>query len=81
MGLKFEDMVIPVDLPIRDNLVESYLMPIARAALSATNFWKNNESIGDVKARGIDAEHNIDQMLPSLTMGAQTNKVRTGRGY
>lgn len=74
--IAFDDLVTPVDLPIRDDQVESVLLPIARNELTISELWKNKDKIGRVKERAEKAERFFANLSTKHT-APNYNKVGT----
>lgn len=79
--VKFSDLLAPADdLPIRAEYVESYLLPICRAILTDSEFWKSNDSKASVRAVAATAEDKFSILIPS-TLATPDNRVGTHYGF
>lgn len=67
-------------IPLRDEHVESYLLPIARASLTESSLWDDKEKIQRVKDSGKDAEARYAILIPQYP-ATPTHRIRTRRGY
>lgn len=79
--VKFADMLSPgIDLPIRDEHVEAYLLPVARGVLCDSPQWANKDLIGKVSAAAETALARYEADIPR-TVATPCNRVRTRPGY
>lgn len=77
----FSDLLAPgADIPIRAELVEVYLLPIARSILANSALWKNPATKASARADGTNAEITYEALTPK-TLATPNNKVRTKRGW
>ena len=75
------DLIAPGnDLAIREEQIESYLFPIARAAMTTCRLWRNKETKTKAEADGEAAESKY-RLLVSPTISTAPNMVRTKPGF
>jgi hypothetical protein len=81
LRVKVVDLISPgVDLPIREDHIEAYLLPIARANLTTCRLWRNKDNKTDVANKGEAAENKYRLLVPQ-TISSAPNLVRTKPGY
>jgi hypothetical protein len=81
LRVAFADLVAPgPELPIRAEHVESYLIPIARAALTHLKIWKDKDDIAPTRAEAKEAKDNYAILVPK-TISTPSRRVRTKRGF
>ena len=68
------------ELPIREEHVESYLLPICRGILATSDRWKNKDSAGTVSKQGEDALASYEIYAPK-TLATPQNTARTKTGF
>ena len=79
--IAFADMLSPgADIPLRSELVEVYLLPIARDILASSSLWKNKETKAKAASDALKAEHDY-AMLTSTTLATPHSFVRTQPGF
>ncbi len=79
--IKFEDILTNhVKVPIRDEHVEAYLLPVARAILTESSVWEDKETISRVNSKGSDAEERYLMMVPQYP-STPDHRVGTRRGF
>lgn len=79
--VSLSDIVAPgADIPLRDELVESYLLPIARSLMTTCRLWKDKESKSRVVSAADDAEAKYSILVPT-TLATPNNRVATRRGW
>lgn len=79
--VKFSDLLTSGDdLPIRAEHVESYLLPIARAILTDSDFWISADSKASVRNSAETAESKYSALTPQ-TLSTPSNRVGTPAGY
>lgn len=77
----FADLLAPgADIPLRDELVEVYLLPISRALMTTCRLWRNKAVIGQINTAAEDAERKYEALVPR-TLATPNNKVRTKPGW
>lgn len=77
----FSDLLVPgIDVPIRDEHVESYLLPIARGLLSTSGLWRDKETKATAAKAGEVAESRYAMLVPR-TFSTPRNIVRTKYGF
>lgn len=60
--ITYNDLITPVNLPIRDDQVESVLLPIARAELTCSKLWEDPSHISMAKEKAERAEMLYEQL-------------------
>lgn len=58
----YNDLVTPVNLPIRDDHVESVLLPLARAEMTCSKLWEDPKYIPMAKEKAEKAERVYEQL-------------------
>lgn len=75
------DILSPgADIPLRDELVESYLLPISRSLLTSCRLWRDKESKSKANSDREVAEKKYAILTPA-TLATPRNFVRTKPGY
>jgi len=67
-------------LPLRDEHVETYLLPVCRKILATSDRWKNADSRSAVKDAGEDAARRYELLVPR-TLSTPRNIARTKPGF
>lgn len=81
LRVKVVDLIAPgAELPIRGEMIESYLLPIARANLTTCRLWRNKDNKAKAVSDGESAESKYRTLAPSNIASAR-NKVGTPQGY
>lgn len=79
--IDFTDLLTPgADIPLRDELVEVYLLPISRSLLTSCRLWRDKDAKSKANADARDAEAKYEALTPK-TLVTPRNRVRTKRGY
>ncbi len=68
------------DLPLREELAEAYLLPLARGLLCASALWRDGDTRSAVLAAAARAEAAYAVLVPK-TLGTPCNLAGTPRGY
>ena len=80
--VKFADLLAPGEkLPVREEWVESYLLPIAQEILSGSDLWKNKDTRSATVRAGEKAVAKFETLSPSDTYATPSNNVGTPRGF
>jgi hypothetical protein len=79
--IKFTDLLSPAaEIPIRDEHVEAYLLPLTRSILCESDLWKKPAIISKVAKAGESALARYEALV-SQTLVTPRNRVRTKPGY
>jgi hypothetical protein len=79
--IEFVDLVSPgEDIPLRDEEIETYLLPISRGLLTTCRLWRDKDSKTSVRNDAEKAESDYEE-LTSKTLATPSNKVRTKPGW
>lgn len=79
--VSFSDLLTPgAEIPLRAELVEVYLLPIARGILTASRLWRDKESKSQARTDSAAAERNYAAYVPQ-TLATPRGRVGTPRGY
>ena len=79
--IEFPDMLATGDpLPIRQEYVESYLLPIARGLLTTSELWKNERTKTAALSSAELAERKFEQRVPQ-TLATPQNYCETAPGF
>lgn len=79
--ITFPDLLSAVnDVPIRAELVEAYLLPIARGILSFSSLWRNKEEKIAARNSAEAAERKYETLTPKH-LATPRNRVRTRPGW
>lgn len=79
--VSFSDLLAPgADIPLRDEHIELYLLPVSRGILSASDRWKNPDTRSSVASLGDRAAADYEILVPR-TLATPTNIARTKRGF
>lgn len=77
----FTDLISPgPSLPIREEYVESYLLPVARGILSNSSLWTNKDSIARAREDSSTAEIRFEALVPK-SLATPNNRVGTPAGF
>ena len=77
----FADLVSPgEDIPLRDEEIENYLLPICRGLLTTCRLWRDKDSKSSVLRSSDKAEADYEA-LTSQTLATPNNRVRTKPGW
>lgn len=77
----FADLLAPgPELPLRQEHVELYLLPIARGLMTSSELWKNPATKTSATTEGSAAEAKY-QILASTTLATPANEVGTPYGF
>ena len=80
--IKFTDLLAPGEkLPVREEWIESYLLPIARANLTDSELWRDKSSRNKVESAGERALQRFEALMPSATYATPSNEVGTPYGF
>lgn len=79
--INFSDMLsVGADIPLRSELVEIYLLPIARDILASSSLWKDKETKAKAASDALKAEHDYALLTPT-TLATPHSYVRTQPGF
>lgn len=79
--VSFAELLSPgASLPIREEFVEIYLLPIARGILASSSMWKDNATRTIVLKSAEKAESAYEMLVPR-TLATPRNYARTKQGY
>lgn len=79
--ITFSDLLAPgAAIPLRDEHVESYLLPVCRAILTGSRLWRDPATKTAVKNEGESAEEKY-RVFASTTLATPANEVGTPYGY
>lgn len=79
--ITFPDMLSAVtDIPIRAELVEIYLLPVARGILSYSRLWRDKEEKNSARTAAESAEARYERLAPK-NLATPRNRVRTRPGW
>ena len=79
--VKFSDLLSPAaNLPVRENHIESYLLPIARGNLSHSSLWRDKETKKEAQDAADLAKREFAIFTPT-TLQTPANTVRTRPGF
>ncbi len=79
--IKFSDLLAPgADIPLREELVELYLLPIAKGILSDSSLWKNAGSIPRVEKQAAEAIVTYAALAPQY-LATPRHEVGTPAGF
>lgn len=79
--ITFSDLLASgVDIPLRDEYVEIYLLPVARGLLATSDRWKNPDTRGAAAKSAEKAESNYEALVPR-TLATPSNIAGTKRGF
>jgi len=67
-------------LPFRDDVIEAYLLPIARGALAESELWRNPETRGSAMKKAESALAAYAALTPSF-LATPEHRVGTPRGF
>lgn len=67
-------------IPLREEHVEAYLLPVARAKLTESSLWADKETAARVASKGADAESRYAAIVPQYT-STPNHRVRTRHGF
>lgn len=77
----FEDLLTATrNIPLREENIESYLLPIARGRLTHSELWRDKEQRQAVRDEAADAESRYLLLVPK-TNATPANRVATPCGY
>ena len=77
----FADLLSPgADIPLRDELVEVYLLPVSRSLMATCRLWRDKTSITKITREGEQAEQRYEVLTPK-TLATPNNRVRTKPGW
>lgn len=77
----FADLLAPgVEIPLRSELVEVYLLPIARGILSFSSLWRDKDARKDVRDEADLAEKKYSALVPQY-VGTPNNRLGTPPGF
>jgi hypothetical protein len=80
--IKFADLLAPGEkLPVREEWIESYLLPIALSNLSTSELWKNKQTKNAALTAGEMALRRFAALMPSATYATPSNEVGTPSGF
>ena len=80
LHLGHEHLQKPISIPVRPSHVESYLMPMVRAALTSSAKWKNKENISLVNDQADTAEVELSNETFVHTASSH-NRIGTAPGF
>lgn len=81
LRVSFSDLLAPgLDLPLRSEHVEAYLIPIARAKLTHSRNWADKEDIASTRDDAKEAEAKYEALTPR-TLSTPRNRVVTKPGF
>lgn len=75
-----ELLVAGPELPFRDEFIETYLMPLARAELTTSDLWKSDSSRLSVQRKSDQALADFPIFAPSV-LSTPNNRVGTPPGF
>jgi len=79
--ITFSDLLTAgIDVPLIDEHVECYLLPVARGLLSSSGMWRNKETVAMVRDDAKAAENRYATLVPT-TFATPRNLVRTKQGF
>lgn len=79
--VSFQDLLTSeVSIPLRSDHVEAYLIPVCRAALTNSRFWREPNLKPSVRRSGEKAEADYAALIPKH-ISTNRNKVRTRPGF
>lgn len=67
-------------VPMRDEHIEAYLLPFARAGMTESDLWRDKTAIASVNRKAERAEANYMALIPK-TLATPANRTRTRRGF
>jgi hypothetical protein len=67
-------------IPIRDEHIEAYLIPVALGNLTTSDLWRDKETAAKVASKAETAEAKYAALVPQ-TLGTPNNHVRTRPGF
>ena len=77
----YSDLLTPgVDLPIRDEWIESCLLPIARGSMTSCRLWRDEQTKAKARDEATEAERRLDTLYP-MTLATPNNHVGTPLGF
>lgn len=68
------------DIPLLDEHIESYLLPISRGLLANSEMWRDENTKATAKKEAEAARADYEMLVPK-TLGTPNNKVRTKYGF
>jgi hypothetical protein len=81
LRVSFSDLLAPgIDLPIREEWVESCLFPISRGLLTSCRLWRSEAIKSQVRDSANEAERRIAEIYPT-TLATPNNRVGTPIGF
>ena len=79
--ITFADLLSPgADIPLRSELVESYLLPISRSLMTTCRLWRDKSVIAQVNKAAEAAEQKYEVLTPK-TLATPRNVVCTKPGF
>lgn len=79
--VKFEELLYPgAELPMREDEIEIYLIPLCRKAMTTNRLWEDASTKADVKAEAEEALRLFD-VMGRKTLTTSRNIVGTKYGY
>lgn len=79
--MNFTDLLSEeADVPLRDEEIESYMIPLARKFMTSSKFWRDKEEKANARSEANDAEQAFS-LLSQKTVATPNNRVRTRPGY
>jgi hypothetical protein len=79
--VSFSDLLAPgVDIPLRAELIEVYLLPIARGIFTSCRLWRDPATKSQVRADAEAAEAKYKELTPT-TLATPSNHVGTPDGF
>lgn len=81
LRVSFVDLLTPVmEIPMRPQHVESYLLPIARGKMTHSSMWRDKEMIQSTRDAAASAKAAYANLIPQ-TISTQANRVGTPHGF
>jgi hypothetical protein len=81
LRVSFADLLSPgIELPLRSEHVEAYLIPIARAKLTHSRNWENKDDIAATRDEAKEAMTQYEALTPR-TLSTPSNRTVTKRGF
>lgn len=80
--VKFSDLLAPGEiLPVREEWIESYLLPVALSNLTTSELWKDKQTKNATINAGERALERFAALMPSSTYATPSNEVGTPYGF
>tara|TARA_R110000764_G_scaffold227597_2_gene317793 strand:- start:9175 stop:10050 length:876 start_codon:yes stop_codon:yes gene_type:complete len=76
----FNDLVTPANLPVRDDHVESVLLPLCRKALFKSKLWRDKTTRAEVDDEALESSRSFE-LLAVTHIAPKGNRVGTPEGY